>query len=229
MRGNPELMRIEGTEPLRLIFKACKELKDLAISSDPSPKDSDVSTLIHVLLGLCQEHLQTLERFSITDSSPLSFESGIRFAGTLLLHGPSDASMLQLRHAERVQHLTIDASLLLVLRPASSNDADTNPRSPPITIPQFPNRQFRSHIDLDLPRSLISLELRVSDEAELQTVMLSALAAWCRGIQIRFSALQRLIVAWEESDSVTVNRTMCSQEVAEELRLQGVVLVQTSL
>ncbi|KAF3044909.1 hypothetical protein E8E11_003662 [Didymella keratinophila] len=54
VRDSRELMRVENTEPVSYLLKACKELEDLTISSDPSPKDSDTSILTHVLLGLCK-------------------------------------------------------------------------------------------------------------------------------------------------------------------------------
>lgn len=201
------------TQPLRLLIKACTESK----CSDPSPKDSDISGLIYVLLELCQEHLPSLGRCSITNSSPLSVESGIQYAGTHLFCPPSHASML----AGNLQHLTIDVASLLVLRSPAFKDTDTCLDTPPIVIPRFPNRQFSANIDLELPRSLVSLELRANNENELHTALLSTLAVWSKCIRTRFPALQWIIVALEKSGT---NRTMFSRKTAADCRIEVVYI-----
>jgi hypothetical protein len=86
----------------------------------------------------------------------MSGKAGMQLAETLLQHEPFHNNMSRLRQSENLQHLAINASLLLVFRPPTFTSAGICLLMPPIAMPQvqpqvqpqFPNLQFDAHIDL---------------------------------------------------------------------------------
>jgi hypothetical protein len=79
---------------------------------------------------------------------------------------------------------------------------------------------------ISLHCNLVSLELRVSNEVQLQNALLFTLR---KGIRSVFPAPKQIVVTWEEGELVTRGRAVFSQDVAAHLGREGVELVQASL
>jgi hypothetical protein len=107
----------------------------------------------------------------------------------------------QVRSAASLRALTIDATELIYPIAEDEVNADTHGVLHDLVYPSFddPTAGFRLFVKLELPRSLVSLQLRINGEKDQQIAVVDALRGLLDNMHERFPDLKEAKLVWHDS------------------------------
>jgi hypothetical protein len=107
----------------------------------------------------------------------------------------------QVRSAASLRALTIDATELIYPIAEDEVNADTRGILHDLVYPSFddPMAGFRLFVKLELPRSLVSLQLRINGEKDQQIAVVDALRRLLDNMHERFPNLKEVKLVWHDS------------------------------